>query len=132
MPQHAGTPLFPSDAELIERLGLAGEDLPQQQDRAGWPVLRARFTEVFQSKTRDEWCQIMEGSDVCFAPVLTMSEAPHHPAAKARNAYVNVGGFDQPAPAPRFSRTPSDKPTPPDADRVVSRNSADGCGRLPA
>src|SRR5260370_33578804 len=60
---------------------------------------------IFRSKTRDEWCAIMEGTDICFAPVLTMKEASQHPHAKARGAYVDVSGFAQPAPAPHFSRT---------------------------
>ena len=92
-------------ALLVEKAGLAGQNLPAQHDRAQWPMMKQKLEDVFKTKTRDEWCQIMEGSDVCFAPVLTMSEAPHHPAAKARNAYVDVAGFAQPAPAPRFSRT---------------------------
>jgi alpha-methylacyl-CoA racemase len=82
-------------AELLERLGLAGEALPAQHDRAGWPVLRARFAEVFRSRSRDEWVKVFEGSDACFAPVLTFSEARSDPH--------NV---EQPGPAPRFSRTP--------------------------
>ncbi len=90
---------------LLEKTGLAGENLPEQLDRSAWPRMRERLTEVFRGKTRDEWCAIMEGTDICFAPVLTVAEAPEHPHAKARNAYVNVGGVQQPAPAPRFSRT---------------------------
>lgn len=99
-------------ALLIEKAGLSGQNLPAQHDRAQWPMMKAKLEDVFRTRTRDEWCQIMEGSDVCFAPVLTMSEAPHHPAAKARNAYVDVGGFAQPAPAPRFSRTQEAVPRP--------------------
>ena len=76
-------------------------------DRKAWPGLKQRLVEVFKSKTRDDWCAIMEGTDICFAPVLTMKEASQHPHAKARGAYVDVSGFAQPAPAPRFSRTPS-------------------------
>ncbi len=90
---------------LLEKTGLKGQELPAQHDRAAWLQMKSRLEAIFKTKTRDEWCAIMEGSDVCFAPVLTMSEAPHHPAAKARNAYVDVAGFMQPAPAPRFSRT---------------------------
>jgi alpha-methylacyl-CoA racemase len=93
-------------AALLERLGLAGEALPAQHDRAGWPRLRERFAGVFRSKTRDDWCRIFEGSDACFAPVLTFTEAARHPHALARSAHVNVGRLTQPAPAPRFSRTP--------------------------
>ncbi len=93
-------------AELLARLGLAGESLPAQHDRAGWPELRRRFAEVFRSKTRDEWCAVFEGSDACFAPVLTFSEARAHPHNVARGAFLAGGKVPQPAPAPRFSRTP--------------------------
>ena len=93
-------------ADLLERLGIAGEDLPKQHDRAGWPKLRARYAAAFLSKTRDEWCAIFEGSDACFAPVLNWSEAYLHPHNVARKSFVEVGGVKQPAPAPRFSRTP--------------------------
>jgi alpha-methylacyl-CoA racemase len=92
-------------AELLRLTGLEGEELPAQMDRDGWPVLRARFTEIFKAKTRDEWCELMEGSDVCFAPVLTMSEAAEHPHIKDRATVVEHDGVLQPAPAPRFSRT---------------------------
>jgi alpha-methylacyl-CoA racemase len=93
-------------AELMERTGLAAEELPAQMDRDGWPVLRTRFTELFKSKTRAEWCEILEGSDACFAPVLPLSEAAEHPHIKARGTIVEHNGLLQPAPAPRFSRTP--------------------------
>jgi alpha-methylacyl-CoA racemase len=93
-------------AELLVRLGLAGEPLPEQHDRSGWPTLRRRFAEVFRTKTRDEWSAVFEGSDACFAPVLTFAEARAHPHNLARRAYVTVGEVPQPAPAPRFSRTP--------------------------
>ena len=93
-------------ADLLERLGMAGEDLPKQHDRAGWPKLRARYAAAFLSKTRDEWCAAFEGSDACFAPVLNWSEAYLHPHNVARKSFVEVGGVKQPAPAPRFSRTP--------------------------
>jgi alpha-methylacyl-CoA racemase len=99
-------------AELLQKLGLDGEDLPDQNDPAGWPVLRKRFTDVFRSRTRDEWCQVLEGSDACFAPVLTMAEARVHPHNRARNAFVDVAGVAQPRPAPRFSRTEADVPRP--------------------
>jgi alpha-methylacyl-CoA racemase len=93
-------------AELVQRLGLAEEDLPAQMDRSGWPKLRERFTEVFKSKTRDEWREVLERTDACFAPVLTMSEATEHPHIRARGTVVELDGVQQPAPAPRFSRTP--------------------------
>ena len=92
--------------ELLKRLGLAGEKLPAQNDRSGWPALKARFTEVFKSKSRDEWCKAFEGSDACFAPVLTFSEARRDSHNVARRAFVSVSGVEQPAPTPRFSRTP--------------------------
>jgi alpha-methylacyl-CoA racemase len=93
-------------AELLERLGLARETLPAQHDRAGWPELRRHFAAVFRSRTRDEWCAVFEGSDACFAPVLTFAEARRHPHNVARKGYITVGEVAQPAPAPRFSRTP--------------------------
>ena len=90
---------------LLEKTGLKGESLPAQMDRNAWAQLKSRLTAVFKGKTRDEWCAIMEGTDICFAPVLSMQEASQHPHAKARGAYVDVSGFPQPAAAPRFSRT---------------------------
>ncbi len=110
-------------AELLRRLGLEGEDLPAQHDRAGWPRLQARFTELFRRRTRAEWCEAMEGSDACFAPVLSLAEAPEHPHLKARGTFVTVDGVVQPAPAPRFSRTPADEPkawVPPGADDAAA------------
>jgi alpha-methylacyl-CoA racemase len=92
-------------AELLNRLGLTDAGLPAQMDRGGWPVLREKFTELFKTKTRDEWCAILEHSDACFAPVLTMSEATNHPHMQHRSTIINRDGVDQPAPAPRFSRT---------------------------
>jgi alpha-methylacyl-CoA racemase len=94
-------------AELLEKTGLADEELPHQHDKSQWPAMKQRMSEIFKSKTRDEWCEIMEGSDVCFAPVLTMSEAPKHPHMKARGTFVDAeGGKFQAGPSPRFSRTP--------------------------
>jgi alpha-methylacyl-CoA racemase len=92
-------------AELLRLAGLADEELPEPMDKSGWPGLRERFTTVFKSKTRAEWCELMEGSDVCFAPVLTMTEAAEHPHIKARGTIIEHDGVLQPAPAPRFSRT---------------------------
>jgi alpha-methylacyl-CoA racemase len=100
-------------ALLLSKLGLADDVLPEQMDRSNWPALTERFATIFKTKTRDQWCEIMEGSDVCFAPALSIAEAPEHHHAKAREAYVEVGGVRQPAPAPRFSRTPgSARPAP--------------------
>jgi alpha-methylacyl-CoA racemase len=92
-------------AELLARTGLDQEDLPHQMDREGWPQLRERFTELFRSKTRTEWCEILEHTDACFAPVLTMSEAARHPHVVARHTVIERDGVPQPAPAPRFSRS---------------------------
>ncbi len=100
-------------AELVEKAGLAGEDLPRQMDRAQWPEMKQRLTAIFKTKTRDEWCEIMEGSDVCFAPVLSMAEAPRHAHVAARETFVEVAGAVQPAPAPRFSRTAAEISRPP-------------------
>ncbi|MGI9424800.1 MAG: CaiB/BaiF CoA transferase family protein [Hyphomicrobiaceae bacterium] len=92
---------------LIDKLGLEGADLPDQMDRSQWPAMQTRFDSIFRQKTRDEWCAIMEGTDICFAPVLSFREAPDHPHNQARAAYAEVDGIVQPAPAPRFSRTPA-------------------------
>jgi len=94
-------------ALLREHAGLSETCFDAQMDRKAWPALRAKLTEVFKSKTRDDWCKIMEGTDICFAPILTMAEAPKHPHMAARNVFVERHGVTQPAPAPRFSRTPS-------------------------
>ncbi len=100
-------------AELIERLGLAGASLPHQYDRTRWSELRERLAETFRSRTRDEWCTVFEGSDACFAPVLSFSEARRHPHHQARVGSVVLGGIEQPAPAPRFARTPGFAAGPP-------------------
>jgi alpha-methylacyl-CoA racemase len=94
-------------ALLRQHAGLTDADFDAQMDRKAWPSLRQRLVDVFKTKTREEWCKIMEGTDVCFAPVLTMSEAPEHPHMAARKIFVSRHGVTQPAPAPRFSRTPS-------------------------
>ena len=94
-------------ALLRDLAGLSDTDFDAQMDREAWPVLKQKLVDVFKTKTRDEWCKIMEGTDICFAPVLTMKEAPEHPHMAARNTFVSRHGVTQPAPAPRFSRTPS-------------------------
>jgi alpha-methylacyl-CoA racemase len=93
-------------AELLRLTGLEGEDLPHQMDKSHWQPMKDRFAAIFKSKTRDEWCQVMEGSDVCFAPVLRMSEAVEHPHNVHRGLFVERDGVVQPAPSPRFSATP--------------------------
>jgi alpha-methylacyl-CoA racemase len=99
--------------ELLLKLGLQGKKLPAQHDRKGWPALRNLFGEKFKERSRDEWCKVFEGSDACFAPVLTFSEARAHPHNTARKTFTQAGKVDQPAPAPRFSRTPGAIRRPP-------------------
>jgi alpha-methylacyl-CoA racemase len=94
-------------ALLRQLAGLSDDDFDQQMDRKAWPALKQKLAEVFKTRTREQWCRIMDGTDVCFAPVLTMHEAPDHPHMAARQVFVNRHGVTQPAPAPRFSRTPS-------------------------
>jgi alpha-methylacyl-CoA racemase len=92
--------------ELLERLGLAGETLPKQHDRRHWPELRARFAQIFAARTRDDWTAVFAGTDACVAPVLDLDEALNDPSAIARGVFSSLDGVVQPAPAPRFSRTP--------------------------
>jgi len=101
-------------AELLRLTGLADdESMPRQMDRSAWPDLKERFEALFKTKTRDEWCEIMEHTDVCFAPVLSIAEAPHHPHNVERGTFVERNGVVQPAPAPRFSRTAPEIQRPP-------------------
>ncbi len=101
---------------LLEKLGIDPKVFGDHLNPANWPGLKARLTKVFKARTQKEWCELMEGTDVCFAPVLDFTEAPVHPHNVARGTYVNVGGVTQPAPAPRFSRTACDVPEPPKAE----------------
>src|SRR5215211_2735252 len=94
-------------ALLRQHAGLTDAEFDTQMDRKAWPALKEKLTNVFKSKTREDWCKIMEGTDICFAPILTMAEAPKHPHMAARKIFVERHGVTQPAPAPRFSRTPS-------------------------
>jgi alpha-methylacyl-CoA racemase len=103
----------PFYAELLRRLGLDGELLAGQTDPGRWPAARDRLAEVFRTRTQQEWCALLEGTDTCFAPVLSFAEAPNHPHHVARGAFVEVEGVVQPAPAPRFDRTPASPPGPP-------------------
>ncbi|MBV9795304.1 MAG: CoA transferase [Actinobacteria bacterium] len=98
---------------FLTGLGLAGEELPPQMDKSGWPRLRARFTAVIVTRTRDEWAEVFAGTDACVTPVLSFGEAGTHPQLAARRTIIDVGGVEQAAPAPRFSRTPAGEPTPP-------------------
>jgi alpha-methylacyl-CoA racemase len=93
--------------QLLEKCGLSEDaGLRSQFEPSKWPTQKQRMTELFKSRKRDEWCEILEGTDACFAPVLTMSEAPRHPHNMARGTFVEIDGVTQAAPAPRFSRTP--------------------------
>ncbi len=100
-------------AELLRLLEIDPATLPAQRDSAGWPKVKAMLAERFRTRTRAEWCALLEGSDACFAPVLSMDEASSHPHNRARGAFIDVGGVTQPAPAPRFLRTKAPPPRPP-------------------
>lgn len=102
-------------AEMASLTGLAQESggAPEQNDRASWPSLKQRMADLIKTKTRDEWCELMEGTDACFAPVLEPGEAPSHPHNRHRGTFVDIEGVTQPAPAPRFSRTAAAVERPP-------------------
>ena len=105
-------------------LKLTGQDDPlftRRWNKANWPELKERFAALFATRTRDEWCRLLEGTDVCFAPVLDLAEAPRHPHNAARRTFVEIDGVTQPAPAPRFSRT---APATPGAPRSPGADSA--------
>ena len=101
-------------AALLDVLGLGAEELPAQHDKAHWPAMRERFAAIFRTRTRDEWVQAMGGREVCFAPVLSIDEAPQHPQMRARQVFTLFDEVLHPSPAPRFSRTPGAlrRPTP--------------------
>lgn len=100
-------------ALLREKTGLDKDpDFDAQNDQSQWPALKAKMTSLFATKTRDEWCAIMEMTDICFAPILSLEEAPNHPHNVARETFIDVGGVIMPAPAPRYSDTVADKPRP--------------------
>ena len=92
-------------ALLLEKCGITDETFKEQSDQEAWPIKREKMEALFKTKTQEEWCGILEGTDVCFAPVLNLKEAPDHPHNKTRQTFVKVQGVTQPAPAPRFSRT---------------------------
>ncbi len=94
-------------ALLREKCGLSDAAFDHQWDAERWPELKVRVAEVFRQKTRQQWCELLEGTDVCFAPVLDLDEAAAHPHHQARGTFVTVNGLNQPAPAPRFSHTPA-------------------------
>ena len=92
-------------ALLLEKTGISDPEFSAQMDKTKWNSLKGKIVKVIKSKTRSEWCEIMEGTDVCFSPVLSLGEAPEHPHNKERQTFVEVEGVVQPAPAPRFSKT---------------------------
>jgi crotonobetainyl-CoA:carnitine CoA-transferase CaiB-like acyl-CoA transferase len=109
-------------AELLRRLQIAPEEIGEQRDPANRQHARAVLARTFKKRTRTQWCELLEGSDACFAPVLSMAEAPEHSHLRERQTFVDVGGVVQPAPAPRFSRSVPTAPTPPappDVERAL-------------
>jgi crotonobetainyl-CoA:carnitine CoA-transferase CaiB-like acyl-CoA transferase len=111
-------------ALMMTKLDLDAQQYAPHIDRANWPRLRAALTERFKTRSRDEWMRVFEGSDACVTPVLDWSEAPRHPHLAARGTFVEVDGILQPAPAPRFSATPSAMPQPPQPPGTVSASDA--------
>ncbi|MEC9345549.1 MAG: CaiB/BaiF CoA-transferase family protein [Pseudomonadota bacterium] len=114
--------------ELLETLGFDPATVPSRDDRANWPVLKKMFAEAFAKKTRAEWTAIMEGTDICFAPVLNLEEAMAHPHMQARGIFVDIDGIPQPGPAPRFDRSGTVTPTPPPAPGRDSREVLSAAG----
>ncbi|HEY5106660.1 MAG TPA: CaiB/BaiF CoA-transferase family protein [Caulobacteraceae bacterium] len=102
-------------ALLLEKTGATDPDFKRQMDRGQWPALRERLAAIIATRTRDQWCAILDATDVCFAPVLSLEEAPRHPHNVARATFVEIDGVVQPAPAPRFSATPGKVAAPPPA-----------------
>lgn len=112
-------------ARLAELMGLDAAEFAREAQTTEWPALKKRLAEVFKTRTRGEWCELLEGTDACFAPVLDFGEAPAHPHNEARGTYIEVGGLVQAAPAPRFSRTRCETPSAPraegaDADEILA------------
>jgi alpha-methylacyl-CoA racemase len=100
-------------ALLVDKCGLADPLFERQWDSAQWPAMKQRIAALFATRPREQWCRLLEGTDACFAPVLDPDEAPAHPHNRARGTFVDVDGVTQPAPAPRFSRTPPEVRSPP-------------------
>lgn len=102
-------------ARLLELAGISPDSLPHSTNRDEWPRLKAQLAAVIKTKTRDQWCALLEGTDACFAPVLDLDEAHRHPHNQARQTFTRVDDVIQPNPAPRFSRTPTELKGPPPA-----------------
>jgi alpha-methylacyl-CoA racemase len=98
---------------LLKFCAIDDPDFDVQMDAKRWPALKTKLASLFKTKTRAQWCDLLEGSDACFAPVLDLDEAPLHPHNQARKTFVDIKGVTQPAPAPRFSRTPAEVSHPP-------------------
>jgi alpha-methylacyl-CoA racemase len=112
-------------AELRRRVGLADDtDFDAQMDPRAWPALKMKLEALFRTKSRDDWSALLEATDACYAPVLSMAEAPAHPHNKERNVFIDVDGLTQPAPAPRYSGTPNATPT------MAGQPGADGASIL--
>ena len=111
-------------ALLLQLTGAADPAFDAQMDETSWPQMKERFTALFKTRGRDDWCAVLEGTDVCFAPVLDMAEAPAHPHNVARGTFIDIDGVTQPAPAPRFSRTA------PAVNAAASRPGADSAAIL--
>ncbi len=109
-------------ALLIEKAQLDPKEFQNQLDPRGWSELSEKLEDVFSQKTRDEWCEIMEGTDICFAPVLDYSEAQNHPHNQARSTYIDIAGTVQPAPAPKFSENVLDRPNPPESEGLSTES----------
>jgi len=116
-------------ALLLQQLELPATEYPYPLDRTKWTELGAKISEIMATRTRSEWCRIMEGTDVCFAPVLSMAEAPEHPHNRARQTFVQIAGVTQPAPAPRFSATPAAISSPPPTETAEAEIFADWTAR---
>jgi len=110
--------------KLLELMGLDRESLGRQADRDGWPLARSIFADAFRKKTQAQWCELLGTTDVCVAPVLSLDQAAEHPHMREREVLIEVDGVMQPAPAPRFSRTPPGKPTPPAAASATTMEAA--------
>ncbi|MFQ6573951.1 CoA transferase [Pseudomonas sp. UM16] len=111
-------------ADLLRHLQIDPQLIGEQHDPRNWPAARRLFAQAFAQRTRAQWCELLEGTDVCFAPVLSFAEAPDHTHLKARGTFVEADGVVQPAPAPRFSRTPASTPTAPQAATLAGVNQA--------
>jgi alpha-methylacyl-CoA racemase len=111
-------------AELLQRLGLDPSVFPEQNDRSRWSEARNILAATFKTRSRDEWSELLQGSDACFAPVLALDEAPSHPHFQARSTFIEIDGVIQPRSAPRFAGAPADPPSPPCADRLHSPEEA--------